>query len=311
MAWFGDAIDWYHDNGLLPGLWKGMTGQLSQEKLADENFQYQFNRDLIEDQRYKEETAYNRAFAEDERDYNRAFAEDERRYQRAFAEDERDYNRALQQQIFEREDTAIERQADQLSKIGINPLSQNMNGLGAGSVVSSPSAGSSPGPASVGVPSASTRGGNALHKDMQIMDSLLPLVQMAGDISSSIEGVQSGKLERDALQLENDRKYIENLVYARKNGITYWDKNKKNKHNNIEIDGTLGTPFDDAFGSDVFKDADSVRDIKHKFKSGIFSSDTELMKTLKDFSTENYTDMASKVVTNLEDIFNKLNMFRK
>lgn len=271
MAWFGDFLDWYHNNGLLPGLWKGVTGQLSQEKIADENLGYQRERNATEDARYKEETAYNRAFAEDERDYNRA----------------------LQQQIFEREDTAIERQADQLSSIGINPLSQTMNGLGSGSVVSAPTA-----------PSASIRGGQALQNNMQTLDSLLPLVQFAGDLQSSIDGVMTGSMQRDSLRLENDKKFIENKILAHKNGISYYDTKY---HKNIGIDGTLGVPFDDAFGSEIFKDADSVRDIKHKFKSGIFASDTELMKTLKDFSTEDYVGMAEKVVTNLSNIFNKLN----
>ena len=34
MAWFGEALDWYHNNGLIPGLWKGITGQMvKMEKL--------------------------------------------------------------------------------------------------------------------------------------------------------------------------------------------------------------------------------------------------------------------------------------
>lgn len=308
MAWFGDFIDWYHDNGLIPGLWKGITGQQSQEKMAEENLQYQKDRNKIEDDRYTEETDYNRDFVEDERDFNRAFALNERAYQRQWALNDRDYNRSLQQEIFNREDTAIERQADQLSKLGINPLSQSMNGLGSGSVVSSPTAGSSPAPTSLGVPSASSRGGSALHKDMQVVDSLLPLVQLAGDLTSSIEGVSTGKLNRDALRLENDRKFIENKILAHKNGFDYWDTKH---HKNVSWDSSFGLPLDESYGSELFKDAESVRDIKHKFKSGIFSSDTELMKTLKDFSTENYGEMAEKVVTNLASIFNKLNMFGK
>ena len=177
MAGFKAFFNWYHDNGIIPNIWKGATGQLSQEKLNDENLQYQRERNAIEDARYEEETAYNRAWAENERayqrgldviadkryedetSYNRAFAEDERAYQRAFSAEEqsynrafaenerayqrewalnqRDYERSLQEKMFEREDTAIARQAEALRAQGINPLSQSMNGLGAGSVVSS------------------------------------------------------------------------------------------------------------------------------------------------------------------------------
>lgn len=322
MAWLGEAIDWYHDNGLIPGLWKGITGQQSQEKIANENLTYQKERNAIEDARYAEETSYNRAFAENERDYQRetaenersyqrAFAEDERAYQRQWAEEQRDYNRALQQQIFEREDTAISRQANELTKLGINPLSANMNGLGAGSVVSSTPSGNSPSVSGVSspsssIPNSSSRGGQALHNNMQVVDSLLPLVQLAGDIQDSIDGVMSGKVQRDSLRLQNDRQYLENLVFARKNGISYHDDKY---HKNVSIDGTLGLPFDESFGSDIFKDADSVREFKQKIKSGKFDSDSDLIKTIKDFSTQDYLSMAEKLVTNLENIYNKLNIF--
>ena len=159
----GDALGGLFggDNGsplegiLNPSGWwdkfkNGKTNEVNKE-IADENLQYQRERNAIEDARYEEETAYNRTFAEDERDY-----------QRRFAEENRDYERALQQQIFEREDTAIERQAAQLSKLGINPLTQSLNGLGSGAVVSQ----SMPGASAPGASSA--RGGSALHNDFQM-----------------------------------------------------------------------------------------------------------------------------------------------
>lgn len=50
--------------------------------------------------------------------------------------DQRDYNRALQQQIFEREDTAIQRAVQDAGKAGLSPLSvAGGNGAGAGAVV--------------------------------------------------------------------------------------------------------------------------------------------------------------------------------
>lgn len=48
----------------------------------------------------------------------------------------RDYNRALQQQIFEREDTAIQRAVQDAGKAGLSPLSvAGGNGAGAGAIV--------------------------------------------------------------------------------------------------------------------------------------------------------------------------------
>lgn len=56
----------------------------------------------------------------------------------------RDYNRALQQQIFEREDTAIQRAVQDAGKAGLSPLSvSGGNGAGAGAIVGATQAPSS------------------------------------------------------------------------------------------------------------------------------------------------------------------------
>lgn len=246
MAWsdIGNFFKNWHQNGIFTNLWKGFTGQLSQEMVNEQNLEYQRERNEIEDARYTEETAYNRAFAEDERDYERAFQEEQRdylrgrdalsdaryaeetAYNRAFAEDERDYQRALQQNIFEREDTAIERQANQLSKLGINPLSQQMNGLGSGSVVSSssaPMAGSQSSNGSVSAPvgdspASSSRGGKALHADMISPDSM---IGPAMELVNSVGNLAGQGIQRDALRLQNQRSKIENLILAAENGIQF------------------------------------------------------------------------------------------
>lgn len=211
-------FDWYHDNGIIPNLWKGITGQKSQEKINDQNIQYQKERNAIEDARYAEETAYNRAFAEDERAYNRAFVEDERAYNRAFAADERayqrdwaqnerDYQRSLQQTIFDREDTAIARQAEALRAQGINPASQNMNGLGAGSVVSSSAPGSSsPGsssaPGSISAPALSSRGGRALQKAMITSQGINGLLSPILQTLNTIDSIKGNGIQRDVLNAQ-------------------------------------------------------------------------------------------------------------
>lgn len=260
-------FNWYHDNGIIPNIWKGATGQLSQEKLNNENLMYQAQRNAIEDARYAEETAYNRAWAEDERAYqrkkdsvadaryedetayNRAFAEDERAYQRAFASDEqsynrafaedernyqrewalneRDYQRSLQQHIFEREDTAIARQAEALRAQGINPLSQSMNGLGAGSVVSSSnpassgysssSSGSSSAPSSIGysggssvaAPALSGRQGKALQKAMITSQGINGLLSPILQTMNTIDSLRGAGIQRDLLNAQAVQKQAE------------------------------------------------------------------------------------------------------
>lgn len=330
MGFMSDFFNWYHDNGILPNLWKGATGQLSQEQMADENLEYQKERNAIEDERYKTETEYAHARDEladtrykDELEYSRGrdvLADtrynEELEYNRAWAEDEREYNRELQKQLFEREDTAITRQANELSKLGINPLSQNMNGLGSGSVVSSavaPSSGVSTSNGSLGMSTQnsgfSSRGGKALNKQMQTLDSLLPLAQLAGDITESIQGVQSGSLQRDALQLQNDRMFLENYEFARDLGMTYEPSKgvKKRGSKRFMQYFTEGSADEKAYKMSIgyknFKKYDEMRDMVNSWKRGYYSTDTDLMRNLKQFSTEDYSAMAEKIVTNAQNIF--------
>ena len=211
--------------GILSGLFNGftdiftsLTGQQTQRDINDQNIEYQRERNEIEDARYNEETAYNRAFAEEERAYNRAFAEDERaynrnwasnerNYQREWAANERDYQRSLQQTIFDREDTAIARQAEALRAQGINPASQNMNGLGAGSVVSSSTPGSSaPGssssPGSTSAPTLSGRGGQALQKAMITSTGINGLVAPILQTLNTIDNIKGNGIQRDVLNAQ-------------------------------------------------------------------------------------------------------------
>lgn len=196
-------------------------------QIANQNLQYQKERNAIEDSRYEEETAYNRAFAEDERAYNRRFAEEERAY-----------NRALQQQIFEREDTAIERQAESLSKLGINPLSQAMNGLGAGQAVSSHS------PTSSSIPSASSRGGQALHNDFSMQDSgIANILGTLLETANAFDNINTAGVQRDSIRsqinlnnaellskkLDLENKEMQNLVYANQHGV------KQDSNGNLKI----------------------------------------------------------------------------
>ena len=178
---------------LLGGIFNGftdiftsLTGQKTQRDINDQNIEYQKERNAIEDARYEEETAY-----------NRAFAENERAYQRKWAQDERDYQRNLQQTIFEREDTAIARQAEALRAQGINPASQNMNGLGAGAVVSSSS------PASpTSAPTLSGRGGKALQKAMITSTGINGLISPILQTLNTIDNLKGNGIQRDLLNAQ-------------------------------------------------------------------------------------------------------------
>lgn len=199
---FGDYFKWWSKNGILPNTWKLITGQLTQEKINDDNLQYQKERNKTEDERYLEETAYNREFAENERDYNREWALNERNYQREWAANERDYQRSLQQTIFDREDTAIARQAEALRAQGINPASQNMNGLGAGSVVSSSAPGTSSSPSTISAPALSGRGGQALQKAMITSTGINGLLSPILETLNTIDTLKGNGIQRDVLNAQ-------------------------------------------------------------------------------------------------------------
>lgn len=323
--------------GGLFGLGQVGLQNAGNEKIAKENLEYQKERNEIEDARYEEETAYNRAFAEDERDYNRAFAEDERKYNRmfaederaynrAFAEDERAYNRALQQQIFEREDTAIARQAESLSKLGINPLSQNMNGLGAGQVISSsaPSSVSSPSTSLHSSPAAaaSSRGGKALYNDMKYEVSLAPILGML----DTINGIQTGEYTRDKLQLENDRMFLENALLANEMGFNYTpnlgfkNKYKDSKGSELGIREDNGSLYkwSETSTAKFQRDNKNLEEnqknfsLKHKLYSGIYDGSDSRLNYLRELSTTDFSKIAEDFLTNIVKSYSEIgNDFKK
>lgn len=290
----------------------GDTNSTNKE-VAAENLAYQRERAEIEDKRYEEETSYNRAFAEDERDYNRAFAEDERAYQREWAADEREYNRALQQQLFEREDTAISRQANELSRLGINPLSQNMNGLGAGSVVSSSPAGTSAYSGS-SAPTSSGRGGQALHNDFRMQDEgMLSIISTVGSLISGLNGVQTQGIQRDSLQLQNDRQYLENLVFAHEHGIDYLNTGRyKNKNIRTGIEGSWEDEvFKNSKGVKNYENYNKIREYENSWNRGYYETDSPQLRVFKELTSENYPKMIDRIATNLSKSFDSLADMKK
>lgn len=317
----------------------GQTGlqNAANLQIAQQNLEYQKQRNKIEDARYAEETAYNRQFAEDEREYNRAVAEDERvwnqgfaerqfAYNRQFAEDERAYNRALQQEIFRREDTAIARQAESLSKLGINPLSQNMNGLNAGQVISSyaPSSVSSPSsslhPSSA--PASSSRGGRALHNDMKYELSLAPVLGML----DTINGIQTGEYTRDKLQLENDRMFLENALLANEMGFNYTPnlgfknkyKDSKGSELGIREDNGYHYKWSETSTAKFQRDNKNLEEnqknfsLKHKIYSGIYDGADSKLNYLRELSTTDFSKIAEDFLTNIVKSYSEIgNDFKK
>lgn len=297
----------------LADLWdKFKNGEANDtnKAIADENLEYQRERNEIEDSRYEDETSYNRAFQEEERDY-----------QRAFAEDERAYNRALQERLFAREDTAQLRQAEQLSQLGINPLSQQLNGAGAGQVVGSSGAGSP-----VGNPSASARGGQALHNDFRaIPGGIEGALSALSGLANTVNGVATGQYQRDSLALENDRQYLENYKLAHSLGIDYghmttsktkrdtstqksvWDNENNTLYTHIYTNLGKNPEFNDTSGNYFLQEADKKRQLEGKAQHNIFDWEGDKTRMLKSLGTLDFQNLASNLLTNIANAGNWVN----
>lgn len=255
--------------------------------ISQENLGYQRERNAIEDARYEEE-----------RDYNRAWAEEER-----------EYSRALQQQIFDREDTAASRQAADLASIGINPLSQNMNGFGSGTPVTSSTA-----------PTDSTRGGTALHNDFQMQDTgMLPVLSTLSSLYQGLESVKEGKARRDSLLLENDKKRIENMKRLFDLGFDVEDFDKLSLDNPY-VASQKGSVWKNQNFDSYFKEFQSKlagrqydvldRDFKEMKNRGVFGFDPDFIKNAKYFASDDFQDLFEKILTKgsamADDLFTKL-----
>lgn len=143
------------------------------------NFQYQQEQDQ-------------RNYDESVRQYEKNFSENVRQYEKNF-----DYNKALQQQIFDREDTAVQRRMADLQSAGLNPNLAAGSAAGAGSVVSQGSHGVS----GQSVGSAGVSGHN-----------LIPLGSIL-DTVKHVESMKQMKLQTEILKWQKEKAH-EDYVYA-------------------------------------------------------------------------------------------------
>lgn len=269
----------------LDGIWNliGTSEQNhSNQLINEENLKFQRERAEIEDARYAEETAYNRAWAEENRDYERA----------------------LQQTIFDREDTAIQRQAESLSSLGINPASQQLNGLGAGQALSPSTA-----------PTASTQDSDPLHSDYRKENELSSMVQgMQGGLSSLIsiantmEGLQTGKYQRDALALENDRKFLENMRIANGLGISYKGLfNDKDDPHYIDLQKKgLEKDFTTPSGISLYDTDEYKNNLRSTFRKDYLDSVPNWVGNLTAIADDSIYNKAEKALTKASDIFDNV-----
>ena len=311
----------------------------SNEDIHNKEMDYKKSRDEIEDERYADETAYNRAFAEEERDYKRAFEEENRDYNRAFAENERDYNRAfaederswsrdfainqreyeraLQQEIFDREDTSYQRTVEDMSKAGVNPLS--MSGLnGSGSVVSASSSPSVTAPSATS-PSANAPSANAPSASSRKTSDIPPSFrkqaftnfQLQGlepslEFLNQIDSLRGNALQRDLLQQQINYQRLQNQmaeydlgVYAR-NKDTEYKNNKATADRNERVNRHQQfTGIDDTTPESV-RTATAISNLLNDAVEGKSDLGKKLKTTLKDRANEVDNPVFTTVIDNIK-----------
>lgn len=333
--------------GALAGMRNTDQANAINQMNANLSYQHQLDREKIEDERYAEETAYNREWAENERwyqrqqadldrsyqhnwalnerNYQRAFAENERSYQRAWAQQQQDYNRALQQQIFEREDTAISRQANELSRLGINPLSANMNGLGAGSVVSSTPSGSSSAPSSSApsfsapsssAPSSSGRGNSSpaqLHYEQKLYD-FSHIINAISSVAQGVDGAITGQYQRDALALQNDAQYLANLEKAHDLGVGYLLPKRLSgnirlgKFPQSNLNGDI--PFSQSYGWKSYENWRKKNSTIHAINGHFYDTDDDKTRFIKNLANGDFLGIADNLINTLKKIGPKAKEFK-
>lgn len=224
-------------------------------------------------------------------DENLALQKEEQQWQHDFATDERDYNRALQQQLFEREDTAIERQAEQLSKVGINPLSQELNGLNAGQPIGNVN------------PNSVTP-----QNQFQMQDTgLMSVLSALGGFTQQMNQVSSGSLQRDSLALENDKKMLENLVYANEHGIQFYNPSRLGQNKMHEtFNGFDSDSWYEDYGIANIEKRDKKYELEGKKNRNIFNFSSPLEKNLSFLGSDSFLQSAEKVATRGAKLFDNI-----
>lgn len=122
----------------------------------------------------------------------------------AFQQDWNEYQKALQQQIFEREDTAYQRTAKDMMAAGLNPLSmQGTNG--AGQIVSTTAPQNN----------FQAQQPAAMQQANLALDSMSTMISGITSIFSQINEMKKGNIERDLLQQQVDHQKLINDMLSR------------------------------------------------------------------------------------------------
>lgn len=177
----------------------------------------------------------------------------------AYQKENLDYQKALQQKIFEREDTAIQRRKNDLIKAGFNPyVSMNGNGAGSGAVVS-------------------TTPQHSSFDSSPIQNAISQAPGAFVDMARSLEALKQDKLNTAYMKMDNISKGFDLTDYK------YW---LINNYGYYDDDGWFKVMTFDPFKSDFGMSPDIFRKYKN---SSLAWNNREADYLNADLSRDTYT----------------------
>lgn len=258
--------DYYYEHGIIPNIWKGITGQKSADLNTDKSNAAQLAAT-------QSANNANLQIAQETNATNKEIAEQNLGFQRDLFE----YNKALQQQQWEREDTSYQRTKADMLSAGLNPLSmQGTNG--AGEVVSQ-TAPQNNFQAQTGAPMQAAQ----LNAYQSKIMSTNEVISALGSVADSINGIMTGIHQRDGLQLQNDKQRLDNAILAHDYGIDLFGTGSNRSvaqsyigNNDFGWNRSKGWKNDFNYGSSNsswYSGANAEREYLHKNDIGIFDTD--------------------------------------
>lgn len=287
----------YYENGIIPNLWKGFTGQTSADRNTDASNEAQLE-EVEKTNAANLEIANNTNqanidIANSTNQTNKEIAQENLAHQRELLE----YQKEIQKKQWEREDTSYQRTKSDMLQAGLNPLSmQGTNG--AGEVVSmSPLHNDYQAQQSAPMQAAQMQAAK-LNAYQSRIASTNEILNAMGSVADSINSIFTGIKQRDSLQTEVDKQKLFNYITARDEGIHLFDDKNFRYFDSYDMFGIgTGSPSS-AFGSNarkkhfdseysfynsLAKDYESSnlrREYEHKVASNIFDSDLKEERVL-------------------------------